>query len=114
MSQYNNQAHINEYNSQQPQTTETKANNTVVAYNRPVKIYGDAGALIEYQPMLPYMSNGNVKYHLAFCDSFMKISINKNTGTIRLSGKYITDILPEDHTELVLLPSWPNKNGGQS
>ena len=59
MSQYNNQAHINEYNSQQPQTTETKANNTVVAYNRPVKIYGDAGALIEYQPMLPYMSNGN-------------------------------------------------------
>ena len=109
-----NQAHIDEYNNQQSQTTETKVNNTVINFKRPVKIYGDAAALIEYQPMLPYMSNGELKHHLAFCDSYMKISVNKNSGTIRITGKYITDILPEDHKELVLLPAWPDKNGGQS
>ena len=95
-------------------TTETVVIPTNITINKPVRIFGQAGVMISYDPMLEYYVNNEMKHTKAFDYRFFSMGINKNTGTCRLSGKFIADLLPEEFNELVMLPSQPWKNGGGS
>lgn len=96
-------------------TTETVVIPTTIAITKPVRIFGEAGVMIGYEPCLEYYKNNVMKHIRAYSHQFMSIGVNKNTGTIRLSGELVTEhLVPAGFDELVLLPQQPWRNGGGS
>tara|TARA_R100000789_G_scaffold61408_1_gene58624 strand:+ start:284 stop:580 length:297 start_codon:yes stop_codon:yes gene_type:complete len=96
-------------------TTKTVVIPTTITITKPVRIFGQAGVMISYDPMLEYYKDNEMKHTQAYSHQFMSIGVNKNTGTIRLSGELVTKhLVPAGFDELVLLPQQPWKNGGGS
>tara|TARA_Y100000004_G_C8589695_1_gene275919 strand:+ start:35 stop:370 length:336 start_codon:yes stop_codon:yes gene_type:complete len=107
-----NQAHIDEYNNQQSQTTETKVKPTIITINKPVRLYGDAGVMLGYDNKFQYYKNNELQHKNALAYEYLSVKQNIRTGTIRLSGSILQ--LPEEYSEIVCLPQSPYQNGGQS
>ena len=99
-------------NNQPPQVAETQVQPTIITINKPIRLYGEKGVMLGYDPLLEYYNNNELNYKSAMSFEYLSINQNIRTGTIRLKGSILQ--LPEGYSEIVCLPQTPYQNGSKS